>query len=128
MSFENSKEIQEFKQLVEESSEALKERFARMDADIRDMKQDVERRAAMGGHPVEYGTGRTFASRATETINKSIEQLDRHGSLRVEVKAAGDLITTANVANTRNVGLGSPSAMPIGLQFAGRAIESIGAT
>lgn len=128
MSFQNETEIQQFKQLVEDSSEALKERFARIDAEIRDMKLDSERRAAMGGHPVEYGTGRTFASRATETINKSMDHLDRHGSLRVEVKAAGDLITTANVGNTRNVGLGSPSAMPIGLQFAGRAIESIGAT
>lgn len=128
MSFENSKEIQEFKQLVEESSEALKERFARMDSEIKDMRLDSERRSAMAGYPVEYGKGRSFADRATQTINKSIEQLDRHGSLRVEVKAAGDLITTANVGNTQNVGMGAPSAMPIGLQFAGRAIESIGAT
>lgn len=128
MSFENLQEIQEFKQLVEDSSTALGERLSRLDAEIKDIKLDSERRSAMAGYPVEYGKGRSFADRATQTINKSIEQLDRHGSLRVEVKAAGDLITTANVANTQNVGMGAPSAMPIGLQFAGRAIESIGAT
>lgn len=128
MSFQTETEIQEFKQLVEESSAALKERFASIDSEIREMKLDQDRRAAMGGVMTSHGAGRSFADRATETINKSVEQLDRHGSLRVEVKAAGDLITTANVGNTQNIGLGAPTAMPIGLQFATRNIESIGAT
>ena len=77
MSLDTTQQIEEFKQLVADSSEALKERFAAIDAEIRDMKLDSVRRAAMVGEPVEYGSGRSFASRATETINKSIEQLDR---------------------------------------------------
>lgn len=79
--------------------------------------------------PISGKSANGFAANAAKSIGENLEQLDKHGSLRLEVKAANDLITTGEVGNTTNIGLGAPTvALPIGLQFAVRNLQSIGAT
>lgn len=67
-----------------------------------------------------------FAAEAAKAVGDNLEQLNRHSNLRLEVKAAGDLIGTAQVGNTMNIGMGGVNVAPVGLQYAIPVVQRIG--
>lgn len=109
---------------VEQFKNGAEQRINDLENEIVSMKDGAIAGRSMRGD----NRSKSFAANAAKTIGESIETLDRHGSLRLEVKAAADLITTAQVGNTQNVGAGAPVGLAMGLQYACRSVELLGAS
>lgn len=126
MSYET--EIEAFKSVIHDSGKAINERIKslenRLEGAIIDISQQLDGRTMAGSMGVSKATG--FAAEAAKAVGENLEQLNRHSNLRLEVKAAGDLIGTAQVGNTMNIGMGGVNAAPVGLQYAIPVVQRIG--
>lgn len=91
------------------------------DAAIQELAQKSER-----ARPAGMGKATGFAAEAAKAVGENLEQLNRHSNLRLEVKAAGDLIGTVQVGNTMNIGMGGVNVAPVGLQYAIPVVQRIG--
>lgn len=119
----NTELITKLKDSIVDFKTGAEKRIDTLEQEIVDMKT-----GSLAGRMMRGTDAKSFASVASKSIADNLEQLDRHGSLRLEVKAAGDLITTGEVGNTQNIGLGAPTVAQIGLQYAMRNIQMIGAS
>lgn len=120
---ERDLDIAEFKNIVDISAKAVTERIRSIEDEIVHMKD-----GAFAGRMMRSGQPVGFAAQASKAISEHLEQFDKHGTLRVEVKAATDLITTLQVGNTQNIGIGAPSGTSIGIQNALISHQMIGAS
>lgn len=114
----------QIKDALNELKTNFTDKLRQHDAAITELAQKAEGLTAMSGSVKSLG----FAAEASKSVGDNLEQLDKHGSLRLEVKAATDIITTAQVGNTQNVGLTGPTPMPMGIQMAIPARIAIGAS
>lgn len=113
----------EIKQALDAFQSTFADKLKQHDAAITELAQK-----AATGFRGEPSVATSTAALASKIVGENIEQLDKHGSLRLEVKAAADLVTTGQVGNTQNVGLVGPTPMPMGLQMAMPSRIAIGAS
>lgn len=123
--------LDEFKSAIEENAKAVRSEITRLDSKLESAITELAQKQDAGFAGAAFGmSGKSagFAATAAKSVLENSEQLAKHGNLRLEIKAAGDLITTAQVGNTQNVGVGAPTVYPLGLQFAVNNIQTIGAS
>jgi len=125
MSFDT--EIEMFKSQIVKTGQEVAAEIKRLDQKIEDYATETAQKSG-GITSMPVGSGKGFAANAAKEISDNIQQLDKHGSLRLEVKAAADLVTTAQTGNTQNIGAGAPTGVPMGLQYACQNIQMIGAS
>jgi len=121
-------QIEMFKTAIAQSGAEVAEKINKLERKLDDSITELVQMNS--GYKVMPGetSAKGFAANAAKAIAEHVPHLDKHGSLRLEVKAAGDLVTTLQTGNTQNVGLGAPVGVPMGLQYACRSMELIGAS
>ena len=121
-------QIEAFKTAIAQSGQEVAAKIKQLDDKIENAITELAQRSVGFSSMPGDSSGKGFAANAAKAIEEHVPHLDKHGSLRLEVKAAADLVTTLQTGNTQNVGLGAPVGVPMGLQYACRSMELIGAS
>lgn len=103
---------------VGESNSALREAVQRRVSDLQDRVEELE---AKGMAPGRTGPGtetKSLGGMAAEAILADLPSLEKHRTLRVELKAAGDPVTTGSARAVIFGGIGVPQGQVLGIQYA----------
>ena len=117
--------ISEFQASMKADSQAIQDKLATFS----DTLLEVQRKQGEMGEPGTYShRSTTLGDQAVDAFSKNAETFHKSGRLRLELKAAGDSVTTASGRMVQTVGVGSPSAMTMGLQNAFQSRGLFGTT
>lgn len=82
---------------------------------------------APAGGGIFGGSRSGFSSKVIAAIDQNIELIGKSQHVRLEVKAAGDALTTGDVRTIQSIGVGIPTAAALGIQNA-VSVRAIGPT
>jgi len=94
-----------------------------------DMLQLQQRGIAMPMSALNVGGGGKFSKSVIKAIHDNGELISKAQNVRLEIKAAGDALTTSDVRQVENIGAATPTGTVLGVQnaFAQRVIGAVSA-
>lgn len=124
MSSDTVKEIIELVQTQGKAFQTWKETQESKFNDLEDYITKAQRPGASGG----FESGKTLGDEFVNSFEENRELFQKTRSVRLEIKAAGDAITTTSGRHIISGGVGAPSANVLGLQNAFPARPAPGTT
>ncbi len=73
------------------------------------------------------GTGRGFSAKVNDALRNNAELISKSPHVRLEIKAAGDALTTSDARTVASAGVGVPAGGVLGIQY-GMSTRVIGST
>jgi HK97 family phage major capsid protein len=118
--------IEQFQKQTQADAEAIKGKFDSIERSIQELAQRNDGLIFAGG-PAK---SKTIVDAAVEQYEKHAEIFAKSGNLRIEldVKAAGDAVTTSSGRTIQSGGVGAPGINQIGLQYAIPMRQALGVT
>lgn len=86
-------------------------------AELRDRIEALEAARSAGGKPTGSGGATSIGAQAAQALLRDADLLEKTRTLRVEVKAAGDPVTTSEARSVLWGGMGAPTSV-VGIQTA----------
>jgi hypothetical protein len=115
--------ITELKSTMETDAKHISDRLKWVEGSIVELAQKGENH---GGMMMPRAT-KSLGDQAVDAFSEFGDTFHKSGRLRLELKAAGDTVTTASGRTVMSVGAGAPSVTTLGLQnaFTGRSLTGV---
>lgn len=109
--------LEEVKSAISGTATAVQE-FRGEVSELKNRVEELEAKRNTPGIPAAAGGATDLGTLAAKAIEAELPSLEKHRTLRVELKAAGDPVTTGSARAVVFGGIGAPQGQVLGIQYA----------